>query len=76
MALAGAGRTEEMHHLGAVDEGELCECEDMLSVERGLEGEVEADERLDGGEASQRQRRLDAAALADSQLLDEELIEG
>jgi hypothetical protein len=49
MALAGAGRTEEMHYLGAVDEGELGECEDTLPVERGLKGEVEAGERLDGG---------------------------
>lgn len=76
MALAGAGRTEEVHHFGAVDEGEFGECEDPLPVERGLEGEVEASERLDRGEASQRQCGLDAAALANRQILDEELIEG
>ena len=51
MALAGAGRTEEMHHLGAVDELELGERQDAVAVERGLEGEVEAGERLDRGEA-------------------------
>ena len=76
MAFAGAGRTEQMHDLGMVDELQFGQCEDALPVERGLEGEVEASERLDRGEASQRERRLDAAALANSQLLDQELIEG
>ena len=43
---------------------------------RSLEGEVEAGERLDGGQPGQQQRRLDAAVLADCQFLDEQLIEG
>lgn len=76
MALAGSGRTKEMHHFGSVDEGEFGEREDALPVERGLEREVKAGERLDCGEASQRQRCLDAAALANRQFLDQELIEG
>lgn len=53
MTLAGTGRTEEMYHFGAVDEGELGERKDALPVERRLEGEVEAGERLDRGEASE-----------------------
>ena len=65
MALAGAGRAEQMHHFGAVDEGELGERQDAVAVERGLEGEVEAGERLDGGQPRQQQRGLDAAVLAD-----------
>ena len=76
MALAGAGRAEQMHHLGAVDEVELGERQDAVAVERGLEGEVEAGERLDRGQPRQLQRRLDAAVLADGQFLDEQLIEG
>ena len=47
MALAGAGRAEEVHDLGAVDELQLGERQDAVAVERGLEGEVEAGERLD-----------------------------
>ena len=57
MALAGAGRTEQMHHLGAVDELQLGERQDAVAVERGLEGEVEAGERLDGGQPRQQQAR-------------------
>ena len=52
MALAGAGRAEEVDDLGAVDELELGERQDAVAVERGLEGEVEAGERLDGGAAA------------------------
>ena len=64
MALAGAGRAEEMDHLGAIDEVELGERQDALAVERGLEGEVEAGQRLDGRQPRQREGRLDAAVLA------------
>jgi len=42
MALAGAGRAEEVDHLGAGDEVELGKGQESLPVERGLEGEVEA----------------------------------
>ena len=47
MAFAGAGRPEQMHHLGAVDELELGQRQDAVAIERGLEGEVEAGERFD-----------------------------
>ena len=57
MALAGAGRAEEVHDLGAVDELQLGERQDAVAVERGLEGEVEAGERLDGGEPRHHRAR-------------------
>ena len=41
-----------MKHLVAVDELELGESQDTVAVERGLEGEVEAGQSLDGGPAS------------------------
>ena len=76
MALAGAGRAEEVDDLGAVDEAELGEREDAVAVERGLEGEVEAGERLDRGQPPHAQRRLDAAVLAQGQLLGEQDVDG
>ena len=42
VALAGAGWSEEVHHLGAFDELQLSQRHDAMLVERGLEGEVEA----------------------------------
>ena len=62
VALAGAGRAEEVDDLVAVDEVELGERQDAVAVERGLEGEVEAGEGLDVAEPGHQQRRLDAAA--------------
>ena len=59
VALAGAGRAEQVDHLVAVDEVELGEREDAVAVERRLEGEVEAGERLDGREPGHHQRGLD-----------------
>ena len=73
---AGAGRAEDMDDLVAVDELELGEGQDTVAVERGLEGEVEAGQRLDGGEPGHHQRRLDAPALAHGQLLGEQGIDG
>ena len=57
MALAGAGWAEQVHHLGAVDEVQLGQCQDAVAIERGLEGEVEAGERLDGGQPRQQRAR-------------------
>jgi len=42
MALAGAGRAEEVHHLAAANEAQLRQGEDAVAVERGLEGKVKA----------------------------------
>ena len=75
MRFAGAGRAEEMDDLKAIDELELGEGEDALAVERGLEGEVKAGERLDRGEAPHAQRRLDTTVLAHRQLLGEEHVD-
>ena len=69
VALAGAGRPQQVHHLVAGDEVELCERQNALPVERGLEREIEARQRLDRAQACHLQRRLDPAALAQGQLL-------
>ena len=50
MTLAGAGRPQEVDDLVALDEVELGERQDPVAVERRLEGEVEAGQRLDGRE--------------------------
>ena len=50
MGFAGARRSDEMNGFGAIDELQLGERHDAVPVERGLEGEVEAGERLDGRE--------------------------
>jgi hypothetical protein len=73
--LAGAGRAEQMDHLVAVDEVELGERQDAVAVERRLEGEVEAGERLDGRKPRHHQGGLDAAALAQRQLLGEQRLD-
>ena len=44
MSLAGSGRTYEMERFGAIDELQSGERQDAVSVERGLEGEVETGE--------------------------------
>lgn len=48
-----------MDHLVAVDELGLGQRQDAIAIERRLEGEVEAGERLDRGEPGPRQRRDD-----------------
>ena len=73
--LAGAGRAEEVDDLVAVDEVELGEGQDPVAVERRLEGEVEAGQRLDGRELCHPQRRLDATVLAQGQFLGEQGID-
>ena len=72
MALAGAGRAEEVDDFATIDELQLGERHDTVFVERGLEGEVEAGERLDRGEARHHQRDLDAAVLTQRELLSEQ----
>src|SRR5215207_2932315 len=76
MALAGARGAEKVDHLGAIDELEFGQGHDAVAVERGLEGEVEALEGFDGGEARYHEGRLNPATLAKRELLDEDLIEG
>ena len=57
MALAGAGRAEEVHHLAAGDEAELRQRQDAVAVERGLEGEVKARQGLDRRQPRHAQSR-------------------
>ncbi len=73
--LAGARRPQEMHHLAPLDEGEAREREDAVAVERGLEPEVEALERLQHRETRRQEGHLDAPALAQLPLLGQELFE-
>ena len=76
MALAGAGRPEEVYDLATIDELQLGERHDAVSIERGLEREVESGERLDGGEPRHHQCDLDAAVLAQRELLDQQRVDG
>jgi len=50
-------------------EVELGECQDTVAVERGLEGEVKAGQRLDDTQPGHLQCCLDAAGLADGEFL-------
>src|SRR6516225_8082447 len=75
MTLARSGRAEEVDHLVAIDEVELSEGKNAITVERRLEREVEARERLNGGELGHAQRHLHAAVLAQRQFLGEQRID-
>ena len=76
MAFAGSRWAEEMDGLVTINEAELRQGEDAISVEGGLEGEVETSERLDRCKPAHSQRRLDPAVLAQGQFLGEEDIDG
>ena len=54
MGLADTRRTEEHDVLVPLDEAELVQALDLLAVHRGLEGEVEVGERLDGRQPAER----------------------
>jgi hypothetical protein len=51
MRLADAGRPQQQHRLGIGDEAPGGDLADLLFVDRGLGGEVEAVEIADEGEA-------------------------
>ena len=68
MRFAGAGLADEVDHFAPVNEVEAGQRHDAVAVERGLECEVEAGERLDRGEPGHLQRRLDPAPLAHAEL--------
>ena len=76
MTLAGSGRAEEVYDFATIDELQLGERHDAVFVERGLEGEVEAGERLDRREARHHQSDLDAAVLTQRELLGEQYVDG
>src|SRR5438067_13563969 len=61
-----------MNYFVAVDEAEPGERHDAVAVERGLEREIEAGERLDRHETRHLQRRFDPAALAHGEFLGEQ----
>ena len=56
--LAHTGRPEEDHILPALDEAEVMQALDLLTPQRGLEGEVEIMQLLDRGQAAGAHRRL------------------
>ncbi len=62
-----------MESLTLLDKAEQCEGEDPILVERWLEGEVEAGQRLDRRKPPHPQRGLDTAILAQRQLLGEQM---
>ncbi len=76
MRFPGAGRAEEMHDLGAGHEIELGERQDAIAVERGLEGEVEALDRLGRGEPGGLECDADATGLAGGVLLGQQGVDG
>lgn len=76
MAFAGSRWAEEVDSLTPLDKAELCEGEDPILVERWLEGEVEAGQRLDRRKPPHPQRGLDTAILAQRQLLGEQDVDG
>jgi len=61
-----------MNHFMPVDEVECGKGDDAIAVERWLEREVEAGQRLDRGQPGHLQCRLDAPALTDGQLFGEQ----
>ncbi len=75
MAFAGAGLADEVHHLVPVDEVQAGQGHDAVAVERGLEREVEARQRLDRGQPRHLESRLDPAALAHGDLLGEQRVD-
>ena len=76
MTIAGSGRAEEVYDFATIDELQLGERHDAVFVERGLEGEVEAGERIDRREERHQQRDLDAAVLTQRELLGEQYVDG
>ncbi len=72
MALAGAGRADEVDHLVTVDEVQAGQGHDAVAVERWLERAVEAGQGLDSGQPGHLQGRLDPTPLAHGDLLGEQ----
>jgi len=62
--LADAGRSEEYHVLGLVDEAEGTELGDLAGIDGGLEVEVELVESLAGGESGHVEAGLEIAGSA------------
>ena len=73
--MPGPGRAEEMDDLGAGDEVELGQRQDAVAIERGLEGEVEALQRLRRRQPRGLERDADASGLADGVFLGEQAVD-
>jgi len=65
-----------VHRLVSLDEVESGQRQDAIAVEGGLEGEVEAGERLHGRDPGRHQRHLHPPVLAQRQLLGQEQVDG
>ena len=76
VALAGAGWAKEVDDLGPPDEVELGQRCDPLAVERGLEAELEALQRLHGQELCGAQGDIDPARLPRGVFLAEQQVDG
>ena len=75
MGFAAAGLAEEVDDLVPADEVEPGQGEDAVAVERGLEREVEPGQRLDGEQPAHLEGGLDPAALAQAELLVEQVVD-
>ncbi|KAG5735224.1 hypothetical protein E4T56_gene17581, partial [Termitomyces sp. T112] len=76
MGFSRAGRPEKMKHFGPVDKLELRQRGDAMSVERRLEGEVEAFNGFDRQETRGAQRHADAPPFAQVQFLGQQIVDG
>ena len=74
VAFAGAGWTEQMDDLGPIDEVEASKRQDAVAVERRLEGEVVAGQRLDHRQPRHAQGGFDPPVLTQGEFLDQQLL--
>ena len=64
-----------MNHFMPVDEVECGKGDDAIAVERWLEREVEAGQRLQDGQSGHAQCRLDPTVLAQAEFLGEQIVD-
>src|ERR1700745_467935 len=75
MAFPGAWGPEQMDHFGTIDELQFGKCQNAIAIERRLEREVEAGERLDRRQPGHPKCSADTAIVAERQFLDQQLVE-
>ncbi len=76
MCLADARWAEEDHVFLALQEAELVERVDLISLDRGLEAEVEVFERLDSRQPGRAHRGLKSSVVAEHDLGAQKLFNG
>ena len=76
VGLSGSGRSEEVDGFASPDEVELGQGGDSLAVERGLECEVEAFDRLDGEELRGSQRDVYPSCFAQGAIFAQDGVDG